>query len=85
MKQKHVDEWQHSRKGLSTNSFTLSGLFGGSSQVHLFSYYVPLVLPLSPTGPGVPDSSHVSRAEATRGPAAVPGGTGVHPREQGEL
>ncbi|EPT02474.1 hypothetical protein FOMPIDRAFT_1022839 [Fomitopsis schrenkii] len=30
MKQKHMEEWQHSRKGLSTNSFTLSSLFGSS-------------------------------------------------------
>ncbi|KAH9927763.1 HAD-like domain-containing protein [Fomitopsis serialis] len=32
MKQKHVEEWQSGRKGLSTNSFTLSSLFGGGGQ-----------------------------------------------------
>lgn len=34
-KQRHIEEWEHSRKGLSSGGFTLSGLFGGSSQVHL--------------------------------------------------
>ncbi|KZT72401.1 NIF-domain-containing protein [Daedalea quercina L-15889] len=34
MKQKHVEEWEHGRKGLPTNSFTLSNLFGGSGQAH---------------------------------------------------
>ncbi|EMD33270.1 hypothetical protein CERSUDRAFT_118310 [Gelatoporia subvermispora B] len=30
-RQKHIEEWQNSRKGLSTGRFTLSGLFGGPS------------------------------------------------------
>ena len=45
MKQKHIEEWQHSRKGLSTNSFTLSSLFGGSSQVCFVSYHPSLFSP----------------------------------------
>ncbi|OSC98463.1 NIF-domain-containing protein [Trametes coccinea BRFM310] len=32
MKQKHIEEWEHSRKGLSRGGLTLSGLFGGSEQ-----------------------------------------------------
>ncbi|THG95365.1 hypothetical protein EW026_g6278 [Hermanssonia centrifuga] len=30
-KQKHIEEWEHSRKGLSKGGFTLSGLFSGSA------------------------------------------------------
>lgn len=29
-KQKHIEEWERSRKGLSQGGFTLSSLFGGS-------------------------------------------------------
>ncbi|KAI0363989.1 NIF-domain-containing protein [Pilatotrama ljubarskyi] len=32
MKQKHLEEWEHSRKGLSRGGLTLSSLFGGSEQ-----------------------------------------------------
>ncbi|KAH9888372.1 NIF-domain-containing protein [Cubamyces lactineus] len=32
MKQRHLEEWEHSRKGLSRGGLTLSGLFGGSEQ-----------------------------------------------------
>ncbi|KAI0700964.1 HAD-like domain-containing protein [Cerioporus squamosus] len=32
MKRKHIEEWEHSRKGLSRGGWTLSGLFGGSSE-----------------------------------------------------
>ncbi|OBZ69462.1 Mitochondrial import inner membrane translocase subunit TIM50 [Grifola frondosa] len=31
-KRKFIEEWEHSRKGLSRGGFTLSGLFGGSAQ-----------------------------------------------------
>ncbi|OCH93529.1 HAD-like protein [Obba rivulosa] len=30
--QKHIEDWQNNRKGLSTGRFTLSGLFGGPTQ-----------------------------------------------------
>lgn len=29
-KQKHIEEWQNSRKSLASSGFTFSGLFGGS-------------------------------------------------------
>ncbi|KAL1945374.1 hypothetical protein VTO73DRAFT_2225 [Trametes versicolor] len=32
MKQRHLEEWEHSRKGLSRGGLTLSSLFGGSEQ-----------------------------------------------------
>ncbi|KAI9064763.1 NIF-domain-containing protein [Trametes sanguinea] len=32
MKQKHLEEWEHSRKGLSRGGLTLSSLFGGGEQ-----------------------------------------------------
>ncbi|KAI0629646.1 NIF-domain-containing protein [Trametes polyzona] len=32
MKRKHLEEWEHSRKGLSRGGLTLSSLFGGSEQ-----------------------------------------------------
>ncbi|RDX48583.1 NIF-domain-containing protein [Lentinus brumalis] len=32
MKRKHIEEWEHSKKGLSRGGWTLSGLFGGSSE-----------------------------------------------------
>jgi mitochondrial import inner membrane translocase subunit TIM50 len=32
-KQKHIEEWQHRKKSLSSTGFTLSSLFGSSSQV----------------------------------------------------
>ncbi|KAI0352001.1 NIF-domain-containing protein [Trametes cingulata] len=32
MKQKHLEEWEHSRKGLSRGGLTLSSLFGGSEK-----------------------------------------------------
>ncbi len=36
MKRKHIEEWEHSKKGLSRGGWTLSGLFGGSSEVRSF-------------------------------------------------
>ena len=33
MKRQHLEEWEHSRKGLSRGGWTLSSLFGGSSEV----------------------------------------------------
>ena len=33
MKQRHLEEFEHSRKGLSRGGLTLSGLFGGSEKV----------------------------------------------------
>lgn len=33
MKQRHLEEWEHSRKGLSRGGLTLSSLFGSSEQV----------------------------------------------------
>lgn len=33
MKRRHLEEWEHSRKGLSRGGWTLSGLFGGSDEV----------------------------------------------------
>lgn len=30
LKRKHIEEWEHSRKGLATTGFTFSSLFGGS-------------------------------------------------------
>lgn len=36
--QKHIEDWEKSRKGLSTSGFTFSSLFG-ASQVHV----LPLV------------------------------------------
>lgn len=33
MKQRHIEEFEHSRKGLSRGGLTLSGLFGGSEKV----------------------------------------------------
>ncbi|KAI0785773.1 HAD-like domain-containing protein [Abortiporus biennis] len=33
-KQRHIEEWEHHKKGLSTGGFTLSSLFGGSSNVN---------------------------------------------------
>ena len=40
MKQKHIEEWEHSRKGLSRGGLTLSGLFGGAEKAsgHIASY-----------------------------------------------
>ncbi|KAI8978264.1 HAD-like domain-containing protein [Trametes punicea] len=32
MKQRHLEEWEHSRKGLSRGGLTLSGLFSGSGE-----------------------------------------------------
>ncbi|KAI0753387.1 HAD-like domain-containing protein [Daedaleopsis nitida] len=32
MKRKHLEEWEHSRKGISRGGLTLSSLFGGSQQ-----------------------------------------------------
>ena len=40
MKRRHVEEWEHSRKGLSRGGWTLSSLFGGSEQVRT-SCYLP--------------------------------------------
>ncbi|KZT03903.1 HAD-like protein, partial [Laetiporus sulphureus 93-53] len=34
MKRKHVEDWEHKKRGLSTETFTLSGLFGGSSRAN---------------------------------------------------
>lgn len=36
-KQKHIEEWERSRKGLSKGGFTLSSLFGGSGEVRTLS------------------------------------------------
>ena len=33
MKRKHLEEYEHSRKGLSRGGFTFGALFGGSEQV----------------------------------------------------
>jgi import inner membrane translocase subunit TIM50 len=35
-KQKHVEEWKSTARGLSKGGFTLSGMFGGPSEVSLF-------------------------------------------------
>ncbi|KAI0800238.1 HAD-like domain-containing protein [Fomes fomentarius] len=40
-KKRHLEEWQHSRKGLSRGGLTLSGLFGGSEQ-HSSASQAPL-------------------------------------------
>lgn len=37
-KQQHIEQWEQSKKGLSGGGFTLSGLFGGSSQVPYFIF-----------------------------------------------
>ncbi|KAI0689244.1 hypothetical protein C8T65DRAFT_673172 [Cerioporus squamosus] len=42
MKRKHIEEWEHSRKGLSRGGWLLSGLFGGSSEPSAASQ-VPLI------------------------------------------
>ncbi|CCM03006.1 uncharacterized protein FIBRA_05121 [Fibroporia radiculosa] len=34
MKRKHIEDWEKNRKGFSAGSFTLSSLFGGSSQAN---------------------------------------------------
>ena len=43
MKRQHLEEWEHSRKGLSRGGWTLSSLFGGSSEVR-----TPFMLCCSP-------------------------------------
>lgn len=35
-KQKHIEEWKSKARGLSKGGFTLSGMFGGPTEVSLF-------------------------------------------------
>ncbi len=49
MKQRHIEEFEHSRKWLSGGGLTLSGLFGGSEKVRRHSFVSSR--PVSPSLP----------------------------------
>ena len=40
MTRQHIEEFEHSRKGLSRGGLTLSGLFGGSEKVRRRHFFV---------------------------------------------
>ena len=87
MKRQHLEEWEHSRKGLSRGGWTLSSLFGGSSEVRtplMLCYSLVTWFMFVALG-RVSSAAHLPGAEATRGAASVPRGTRVHAAEQGEL
>ena len=88
MKRKHIEEWEHSRKGLSRGGLTLSGLFGGSEQVCLHPFFpydsANAYANLSAIC-RLDCASHLPRAEALGGPAPVPRRAGVPAAKQGQL
>ena len=81
-KRQFLEEWRKSGKGkISSGGFTLSGLFGSSSQVipslthHAFYTEIHLTYYISGA---FPRATHIPWAETQGGTAALPRGTSVH-------